>query len=50
MCTILHVRAHTPTHTLCAQSKQEGAGCERATFLFQSASGDSAKGLLLAHW
>lgn len=51
MCTILHVRAHTLTHThFVLQSKQEGAACERATFLFQSASGDSAKGLLLAHW
>lgn len=45
-----HVRAHTHTHTHGVQSKQERAACERATFLFQSAFGDSAKGLLLAHW
>ena len=42
---------HTLTHTHCVlPSKQERTACERATFLFQSASGDSAKGLLLAHW
>lgn len=55
-CTILHVSEsmHTctrVTHThFVLQSKQEKAAFERATFLFQSASGDSAKGLLLAHW
>lgn len=35
--------AHTDEHT-----KQESTAC--ATFLFQSASGDGAKDLLLAHW
>lgn len=41
-------RESVHTHTLCTE--QERAACERATFLFQSASGDSAKDLLLAHW
>lgn len=43
MCT----HKHTHACSFCAPSKQERAACERATFLFQSASGDRAKGLLL---
>lgn len=48
--TITSEGVHTHTHWHCAQSKQERAACERATSLIQSATGESAKGLLLAHW
>lgn len=40
-------RRHTHTPQRVNRGK---AACKRATFPFQSASGDSAKGLLLAHW
>lgn len=48
MCTLLY--AWRTQHTLCTGSKQHSAACERATFLIHSATGESAKGLLLAHW